>query len=227
MVPCDTTLPEEMLLYRAHSPQVWEGDIAVRGIYPTAPEANISIQEHVQRGGFGVFRPSQFISATKSLHHAIRWACESNSKLVIINIQQLQRENCSIIDLSYHLETFSAPYRGYVEKHSEVLIQPYISPNAITVLSCDDLFSLNCRGYHAWFLPDLSWEWRADFFKQISRRFRDFYCTHCGRQGHRHQTCVYPGPWYMNHAAIGNFNSQLYFPMTNLIQSTYGSIASF
>ncbi|KAF9926889.1 hypothetical protein BGZ67_007894 [Mortierella alpina] len=43
---------------------------------------------------------------------------------------------------------FNWPYRGYVEKHKEVLIWRSIPASAIIkVLSYDDLHSLNCQGY--------------------------------------------------------------------------------
>ncbi|KAH7038799.1 hypothetical protein BKA57DRAFT_474211 [Linnemannia elongata] len=157
------------------------------GIRPTGPMANLTFKDHVERGGFRIYRPSQFISTTSNLERAIRWVSEDRSALAVIFCRFLH-PSIIIRDLSQGHESLSLLHNSFVDIHGEVLVEPHIShpfinPSAVRVLSYSDLVETYQSSFHPSFLQDMAPDWRTFFLNLLHWQFR-FRCDFCRRRGH-------------------------------------------
>ncbi|KAF9975065.1 hypothetical protein BGZ73_001401, partial [Actinomortierella ambigua] len=120
-------------LYRILRSQ--DTNIPSRGLCSTDPSANISIEEHVQRGNLHAKIRSQYISTTKSPQKVLSWLIKEGKKdfkrsIVIISVQRL-RSGISLVDLSEGYPTLEPNYDKLVRKHQEVLVSPIVNADAI------------------------------------------------------------------------------------------------
>lgn len=197
------------LLFRALSAH----DNATAGLSPTAPRSEISIREHVERGGFNVHIDSQFISTTKDLRVALRWVSVNQSTLAIILCDNLD-PNVNFSDISEGHESLSLTYNDYAIRHSEVLlhadpqammpVQPLVSPNAVWPLSYHELVQIYLRSPHPPFPEDMAQEWQEYFLSSLDAQF--FYiCTYCQGYGHVQGGCRRFSNWLVEEAAIDRY----------------------
>jgi hypothetical protein len=118
-------------------------DNPLMGLYPTDPSAQIQIRDHVDRDGPYNFVRSQFISTMRNLKVALRWVFWEQSSFAVISCSLLN-PNTIFDDLSMGHESLRVKSNGWVIKHTEVLLRPFINSSAIiAVFSYDDLVRFN------------------------------------------------------------------------------------
>jgi len=115
-----------MFLFRVLRPH----DNPLMGLYPTDPSAQIQIKDHVERGGPKNPIRSQFISTMRSLELALRWVIREHSRFAVISCSLLN-PGTILDDLSMGHESLRFKSNGWVVKHTEVLLRPFIHSRAI------------------------------------------------------------------------------------------------
>ncbi|OAQ32535.1 hypothetical protein K457DRAFT_123187 [Linnemannia elongata AG-77] len=139
-------------------------------IRPTDPMANLTFKDHVERGGFRIYRPSQFISTTSNLERAIRWF----------------RFKCDFCRRRGHNIKYNHYCREYYEHTSVVLArQPYN-----TRIAANRWQQLNDRNY-TYHSPRGNGdnncnEQEIEFYLE---QCNDRYCHQCNEYGHDDDDC--------------------------------------
>ncbi|KAF9160879.1 hypothetical protein DFQ26_005085 [Actinomortierella ambigua] len=164
----DNPIPD--FLYRLLRRQ----DDHVHGIYSTDPLANISIKDHVERGGLHRRINSQFISTTRDSEAVLRWlVAEREGTIAIISTRRLATD-VSVIDLSSGYPTLDPYFDNLVRRHQEVLLTPIINEDAVICsVSYDDISA--------------DWEWNP-IDEAIALYYSD-HCLFCDESGHNDDNC--------------------------------------
>ncbi|GJJ77494.1 hypothetical protein EMPS_09853 [Entomortierella parvispora] len=171
-------MAKNFVLYRA----LHDWDDSSSGIDLTDRYANLSIKEHVERGGFRVYKRSQYISTTRDLPHALRWVSEDKSALAIILCRYLH-PRVRITDISEGYPGVSWKYGKFVSMHEEHLVEPFINPSAVRICTYDELINIYRGRYHPKFLQEMSRSGRKSFLRGIRIQF-SLRCCYCGGHGH-------------------------------------------
>lgn len=165
------------------------------GLYPTDQSAQLTVKEHVERGGPRNFICSQFISTTKSLQVALRWVYREGSAVAIISCARLH-SSISLDDFSSGHPSLDFFYNSLVIKHREVLVHPYINRSAvIRHYRYDELIHAiksqpGIEGFLIMRSPELDCE---DFIghcsRYLTRTHLTVFCFLCKTTGHSFERC--------------------------------------
>ncbi|KAG0248705.1 hypothetical protein BG011_009988 [Mortierella polycephala] len=167
---------DRVFLYRVLRVQ----DNPSEGLHPTSPSACLTIKDHVERGGYDVFKRSQFISTTQHLDVAITWAINKESTLVVIFCRHLD-PSVTLYDLSKGHHSLSEYYNRIVQKHGEVLVRPEINSSAMEVYSYDRLLQINATYLSSNLRQNVLSNW---VLETALDRLYSYQCTFCNESGH-------------------------------------------
>ncbi|KAF9119052.1 hypothetical protein BGW39_000650, partial [Mortierella sp. 14UC] len=119
-------------LYRILRPH----DKPERGLYPTNRSADISIDDHINRGGYKGKFVSQYISTSREPKVLLQWLYREGLQrshdptLAIIDCRRLH-DIVNRDDVSGGHPDLSDDSYIWATKHKEVLVHPYINKGAI------------------------------------------------------------------------------------------------
>lgn len=110
-----------------------ENEDPTKGLFPKAPFAHHSPQQHV---AFGSWTPTQFISTSKDPESALRWICKARNpngrKVVKIHVNPELRSR--LVDLSCGQNLTGVTARNFAKSAKEVLIEGPVPPELIEVM---------------------------------------------------------------------------------------------
>lgn len=166
------------------------------GLRPTDPSAQIQIKDHVEREGALNRIDSQFISTMRDPAVTLGWVFQEHRysrdpRIAVINCSLLQPRTL-LFDLSMGHNSLQPRYDDYVRKHKEVLVYPFINPDAIVaVYYYQDLMDL----YGSPPIKDSSISFAGYYTLAISRQHSIPECSRCSLYGHDIQRNHYCS-WY-------------------------------
>ncbi|KAG0379636.1 hypothetical protein BGX24_012351 [Mortierella sp. AD032] len=154
---------------------------------PTAPYANISFEDHINRGEYWRSIGSQYISTSRNPEVLLRWLYREgrnnhNGTLAIIDLRLLD-PRIELYEMSKMLAYLTDKPYTWATRHEEVLVHPYINRNAIVE---HFTYSALWRRSGDWFrfrYNGLRW---IDSIRSGSPR-----CYFCMEPGHTDSHCIW------------------------------------